>query len=438
MHFAFCILHFAFCILHFAFCILHFAFCILHFAFCILHFAFCILHFAFCILHFAFCILHFAFCILHFAFCILHFAFCICICICIITFAFTFTSVTILLMCVAIVLEFDVCARFEVHGELDVEMYLRDHFWCVNCDQTRLNRNLLSERHWSDGSSHHGTGNNRIEIKVDGHEGYCSREEDERHIKKDGQHQRMDVAMQDSRCRQDTPLSLASLSSRPTASRGPADSASTTTAAASSKGMDRPDEMEGPIISFTGFFPPNSDKFEIKTYVEDTVLPMLSQKHREEIDFEPIGPGRFRSWQHMWSIINTLKAKGLELEGRCIKVSPKLDRRGAQKKVQCTRAMKAAETLLPGAEPKSDFEYGKVWNTTVRSSCGASETLGRHWVWISHRSTSTRLWRGATMSTGQREKCVFSHPGITFVTWNTCGSADIDVALPGKESQVSS
>ena len=29
------------------------------------------------------------------------------------------------------------------------------------------------------------------------------------------------------------------------------------------------------------------------------------------------------------------------------------------------------------------------------------------------------------MSTGQREKCVFSHPGITFVTWNTCGSAEV-------------
>ena len=59
------------------------------------------------------------------------------------------------------------------------------------------------------------------------------------------------------------------------------DSASTTTtAAASSKGMDRPDEMEGPIISFTSF-PPNRDNFEIKKKVEDTVLPMLSPKHGE-------------------------------------------------------------------------------------------------------------------------------------------------------------
>ena len=31
-----------------------------------------------------------------------------------------------------------------------------------------------------------------------------------------------------------------------------------------------------------------------------------------------------------------------------------------QKKVQCTRAIKAAEALLRGAEPKIVFEYGKV------------------------------------------------------------------------------
>ena len=63
-----------------------------------------------------------------------------------------------------------------------------------------------------------------------------------------------------------------SLFLRPTAPRGPTDSASTTTtAAASSKGVDRSDDLEGPIVSFTGF-PPMS---EIKKYVEDTVLPML-------------------------------------------------------------------------------------------------------------------------------------------------------------------
>ena len=67
-----------------------------------------------------------------------------------------------------------------------------------------------------------------------------------------------------------------------------------------------------------------------------------------------------RSRQHMWSIVVTLMAKGMELEGRCIKVSPKLDRRGVQKKVQCTREMMAAEALLPGAELKIDFEYCKV------------------------------------------------------------------------------
>ena len=136
------------------------------------------------------------------------------------------------------------------------------------------------------------------------------------------------------------------------------------------------------------------------------MLPMLSPKHGEEIDGEPFGPGRFlesiwlrvrageRSRQHMWSIINTLKAKGMELEGHCIEVSPKLDRREVQKKVQCTRAIKAAEALLPGAKPKIDFEYGKVCckvasgtqilvaeitHDCERSSRGASETSGRHW-----------------------------------------------------------
>ena len=34
-----------------------------------------------------------------------------------------------------------------------------------------------------------------------------------------------------------------------------------------------------------------------------------------------------------------------------------------------------------------------------------------------HRITSTRLWRGSTMSTGLREECVFRHPSVTFVTW---------------------
>ena len=33
----------------------------------------------------------------------------------------------------------------------------------------------------------------------------------------------------------------------------------------------------------------------------------------------------------------------------------------AQKKVQCTRAIKTTEALLPGAEPKIDFEYGMVY-----------------------------------------------------------------------------
>ena len=43
------------------------------------------------------------------------------------------------------------------------------------------------------------------------------------------------------------------------------------------------------------------------------------------------------------------------------------------------------------------------------------------------------------MSTGLQERCVSSHPGITFVTWNTCGSVDIGIAmLLERMSQVSS
>ena len=92
----------------------------------------------------------------------------------------------------------------------------------------------------------------------------------------------------DIRRSQDTTLSLAALSLRQTVTRGPTDSASsTTTAVPSSKGADPLDEMEGPTISFT-VVPPNSDKFEIKRYIEDTVLAMLSQKHLEEVDGYPL------------------------------------------------------------------------------------------------------------------------------------------------------
>ena len=137
-------------------------------------------------------------------------------------------------------------------------------------------------------------GNNRTETKVDGlGTRVLAGERKTNGITKkmdstSERMQRLEAEMQDALRRRDTLLSLASLSSRPTASRGPTDSASTTTTAAvSSKGAVRPDEMEGPIISFTGF-PPNSDKFEIKKYIEDTVL---SQKHREEVDGEFFGPG---------------------------------------------------------------------------------------------------------------------------------------------------
>ena len=119
------------------------------------------------------------------------------------------------------------------------------------------------------------------------------------------------------------------------------------------------------------------------------------------------------------------------LRGHCIDVSPKLDRREVHKKVQCTRAIKAAEVLSPGAKPKIDFEYGKVcckvasgkqiFVAEITHDCGK-------FAWRIG-DIRTALGVGSTMSTRLREKCVFSRPGITFATWNTCGSADIDIAL---------
>ena len=50
----------------------------------------------------------------------------------------------------------------------------------------------------------------------------------------------------------------------------------------------------------------------------------------------------------MWSIISH------------IKVSPKLDRRRSEDSVQCILAISSVETLLLGADPKLDVEYGKV------------------------------------------------------------------------------
>ena len=86
---------------------------------------------------------------------------------------------------------------------------------------------------------------------------------------------------------------------------------------------------------------------------------MLSRKHREEIDGEPFGPGLFQesiwlriragelSQQHMWSIINTLKAKAMELEGRCIKVSPKLEGRCIEVSPKLDRRGPEESTVQP-------------------------------------------------------------------------------------------
>ena len=120
-----------------------------------------------------------------------------------------------------------------------------------------------------------------------------------------------------------------------------------------------------------------------------------------------------------------------------------VDRCGAQKKAQRTRAIKAAEALLPGAEPKIDFECGKVCCKVAsgKQILVAEITHGyEKFVWrigdirtalgvdLTQEHIDKTLER-STSSSGLREKCVVSHSGITFVTWNTCGSGDIDIAL---------
>ena len=139
-------------------------------------------------------------------------------------------------------------------------------------------------------------GNNPIEIKVDGLSTRVAAVErktndiSERVDSTGDRLQRLEAEMVDMRRRQDTPVSLAAHPSGPTSTGGqptlhprrqlqlpPAEERAT---------------WKGPIMSFTGF-PPNSDKFEIKKHIKKTVLPMLFQKHLEEIDGEPFGPGRF-------------------------------------------------------------------------------------------------------------------------------------------------
>ena len=81
--------------------------------------------------------------------------------------------------------------------------------------------------------------------------------------------QRLEVQMVALRRKQNTPLPLAALSSRTTAAAGPTDSAYRTTAAPSSRGSGRPEEM-------------------------DVVLPPLSQRQRDHVQGAPFGPARFR------------------------------------------------------------------------------------------------------------------------------------------------
>ena len=82
-------------------------------------------------------------------------------------------------------------------------------------------------------------GNNRIETEVDGM-GTRDTGVERKMIDISKRMWRLDAEMLDIRRRQDTPLSLAALSLRPMVSRGPADSASTTTTAAFSRGSGSP------------------------------------------------------------------------------------------------------------------------------------------------------------------------------------------------------
>ena len=142
----------------------------------------------------------------------------------------------------------------------------------------------------------------------------------------------------------------------------------------------------------------------------------------------------------MWSTINTLKARDMEHEERRIKVSPKLDRRGAQKKVQCTHAIKAAEALLPGAQPKIDVE--KVCCKVAGKQVFVADITqdNEKFIWrtddiktalrvdLSQEHIDRTMERLDNEHRAAREMR-FQPPGITFVTWNTCGSVDLGVII---------
>ena len=178
---------------------------------------------------------------------------------------------------------------------------------------------------------------------------------------------------------------------------------------------------------------------------------------REEIVGEPFGLGRIResmwlrllagprSRHFMWSIINTLKCQGDGARRTtCQGVTQTGPKRSAKESADRARVPSRRQRYwYLGRNPTSTPNTGRSvarWlanrfslqrsPTTTRSSCGASTISRLHGGWTSIKSFLTRRWRDWTTSTGRHERCVFSHPGITFVTWNTCGgSTDIDIAL---------
>ena len=103
------------------------------------------------------------------------------------------------------------------------------------------------------------------------------------------------------------------------------------------------------------------------------------------------------------------------------------------------------ETLLLGADPKLDVEYGKVCckmasgkeillaersHTIMKISCGLWPSLGRHFEWTTVGSISTKNHGEADNECRAAKKMgLFSQSNYAFVTWQTLSSEDIDIAL---------
>ena len=111
--------------------------------------------------------------------------------------------------------------------------------------------------------------------------------------------------------------------------------------------------------------------------------------------------------------------------------------------MQCTCATKAAEALLPGCEPKIDFENGKVCCKVAGKQVLNAEithdydkftwrtddirvALGVDFSQEHIHQIMERLYNGCKAATEMR---VFSHLSITSVNWNTCGSVDTENAM---------